>query len=133
MNKPLNRTAALIVVTLIAQVWTLSAHAQSDAGPSPAVDDVDGPPSLMQRGTLTRDGVQVDFTLRPSAPAHSGAALQEGDLAEIAFRITSAESGEPLRNAYPGVWIDIAKAWQATDRSPAQWLDLYALTPGRPS
>lgn len=127
MKKPLSRTAVFAVVTLMAQVWTMSVHAQSEAGSLPATDEEDGPPSLMQGGTLTRDGVQVEFTLRPSAPAHSGAALQEGDLAEIAFRITSEENGKPLRNAYPGVWIDIAKAWQAKDRSPAQCEDRVSL------
>ncbi len=127
MKKPLSRPALLIAVTWITQAWALVAHAQSDIGASPPGNDTDGPPALVQKGSITRDGVQVDFTLTPSARPESGVKLKEGDLAEIAFRITSADSGEPLRNAYPGVWIDIARAWQAKDRSPAQCEDRVSL------
>ncbi len=127
MNKPRRAPALRIAIAWITQAWALIAHAQSGIGASPPGDAVDGPPALVQRGSVTRDGVHVDFTLTPSAPHETGIKLKEGDLAEIAFRITSADSGEPLRSAYPGVWIDIARAWKAKDRSPAQCEDRVSL------
>jgi YVTN family beta-propeller protein len=81
----------------------------------------------VQRATLVHDGVNVEFTLTPSESSGASDPLKAGDLAEIAFRITSADSGEPLRNAYPGVWVDIARAWQAKGRGPAQCEDRISL------
>ncbi len=99
--------------------------ASSTAGDAPALAAT---PPATQRETITRDGVKVEFTLTPSAATAAQGALKEGEFAEIAFRLTSAESGEPVRNAYPGVWVDIAKAWQAKERGPVdckQRVSLY--------
>jgi YVTN family beta-propeller protein len=64
---------------------------------------------------VERQGVAVELKLTPLAGAGP---LREGDFAEIALHITSAENGEPLRGAYPGVWVDIAKLWNAKERGP---------------
>nr|WP_085657022.1 cytochrome D1 domain-containing protein [Pseudomonas sp. B11(2017)] len=68
--------------------------------------------------TLARDGVKVDFALRPLA---EDGTLQEGEFADVQFRITDAASGQPLSGVAPGAWIDpqavAADQAQGRDRS----------------
>ncbi len=131
IKNPLRRPAVLMTTIALAQALTGLGTAQSAENPdvdaSAPQDHSVGPPSDMQRGTITRNGVKVEFTLSPADGTPPGEPLKAGELADIAFRITSADNGQPLRNAYPGVWIDIAKAWQAKDRSPAQCEDRVSL------
>jgi len=93
--------------------------ATAGSGQAEAVLDLrsGGAPAGRQTHRITREGVNVEFTITPLAD-QAGKALREGDFAEIAFSVTSAESGEPLRGTYPGVWVDLAKVWKATDRGP---------------
>jgi YVTN family beta-propeller protein len=125
------RSTILLIVIATAQLLTgigVAESAETTAGDDQGTGDINtGPPSVMQSGTISRNGVNVDFTLTPVEGGTAAQPLKAGDLAEIAFRITSADSGEPLRSAYPGVWVDIAKAWQAKDRSPAQCEDRVSL------
>jgi YVTN family beta-propeller protein len=120
------RPTVLLIIIATAQVLTGIGVAES-AEPNDATDAAAGPPSAAQSGAISKDGVNVEFTLTPVEGSDASKPLQAGDLAEIAFRITSADTGEPLRSAYPGVWVDIAKAWKAKDRSPAQCEDRVAL------
>ena len=125
------RSTILLIVIATAQLLTgigVAESAETTAGDDQGTGDINtGPPSVMQSGTISRNGVNVDFTLTPVDGGNAAEPLKAGDMAEIAFRITSADSGEPLRSAYPGVWVDIAKAWQAKDRSPAQCEDRVSL------
>jgi YVTN family beta-propeller protein len=120
-----------LIIIATAQVLTGIGVAESaettDGDDQGTVDINAGPPSVAQSGTISRNGVNVDFTLTPVDGGNAAEPLKAGDMAEIAFRITSADSGEPLRSAYPGVWVDIAKAWQAKDRNPAQCEDRVSL------
>jgi YVTN family beta-propeller protein len=56
-------------------------------------------------GRLVRDGVAIDFEARPVA----GSELLEDGLADIRFRISDANSGEPISGLTPGVWLDLAQ------------------------
>jgi len=67
------------------------------------------PASGVQGETLIREGVKVEFTIKPADGASSPGELRDAEFAEIAFRITSAESGEPLRGVYPGAWVDLTQ------------------------
>jgi hypothetical protein len=122
-----------VLIVLIATIQVLTGFGAAESAEPNAADHVGpdsvmaGPESSVQTGSLTRNGVNVEFTLTPVEGSETAGPLEAGDLAEISFQITSADSGEPLRNTYPGVWVDIAKAWQAKDRSPAQCEDRVAM------
>ncbi len=62
-------------------------------------------------GRLTRDGVTIEFEARPA----EGGALMEGGFADIRFRISDATSGQPIRGAAPGVWLDLAQVIASRD------------------
>lgn len=127
-----NRRPTILIV-LIATVQILTGFGTAESAESAGADQVGpdsamaGPASGVQTGSLTRNGVNVEFTLTPAEGSDAAAPLKAGDLAEISFQISSADSGEPLRNTYPGVWVDIARAWQAKDRSPAQCKDRVSM------
>ncbi|MEG3012816.1 MAG: cytochrome D1, partial [Pseudomonas sp.] len=62
--------------------------------------------ALAQAGAsqkLNRDGVAVDFDLKPLAADGN---LREGEFADVQFRVTDSASGQPLSGVAPGAWID---------------------------
>ena len=62
--------------------------------------------ALAQTGTgqtLNRDGVAVDFNLKPLAVDGK---LREGEFADVQFRVTDSASGQPLSGVAPGAWVD---------------------------
>ena len=59
---------------------------------------------------LVKDGVVVEFSVGRSGNAGGGAALLEGDYAEVRFRLKDATSGLPLRGLNPAAWMDIGVA-----------------------
>ncbi len=59
-----------------------------------------------------KDGVIVEFS---AAPAPGAGALMEGETAELRFRLLDEATGQPLRGATPGAWMDMAYAIQAQD------------------
>lgn len=62
---------------------------------------------------LTREGLVIDFSVTPLGRGPTGkTGPLEGDTAEVAFRITDAGTGRPVRSLYPGAWIDFAKTWK---------------------
>ncbi len=69
-----------------------------------------------------RDGVAMEFSIHPAQPL-------EGELAELRFRLTDDASGQPLRNAAPGAWMDMAHVIQpqegGTQRSCREKVSLY--------
>ncbi|RON41894.1 cytochrome D1 [Pseudomonas frederiksbergensis] len=52
---------------------------------------------------LARDGVVVDFKVQ--ALAEDGV-LREGGFADVQFRVTDSNSGQPLSGVNPGAWLD---------------------------
>jgi len=60
-------------------------------------------------GRITRKGVTVEFNATSAQDSNAGRELMEGKFAEIEFRISGAENGEPLQGVYPGVWVDLTQ------------------------
>ncbi|MDD0974745.1 YncE family protein [Pseudomonas fontis] len=54
---------------------------------------------------LSRDGITVEFEARPLAGNQE---LVEGGYANVLFRVTEQNSGQPLSGVSPGAWIDPA-------------------------
>lgn len=64
---------------------------------------------------ITRKGLAVEFSVKPSAGRSlQGDEIFEGDFVDLSFRITDAETGEPIPGQFPGAWIDMGQLW--TDR-----------------
>jgi YVTN family beta-propeller protein len=53
---------------------------------------------------ITREGLTVELSVRP---AGGEGEVREGDYADVAFRISDAESGQPVRSLSPGAWMDL--------------------------
>lgn len=88
--------------------WVSACHAETQAPPKDAAGG--------QR--LERDGVAVEFQLRPAQP---GGQLVEGSFADVRFSLTDSASGQPLAGVAPGAWVDpqqsAADQAQGRDRS----------------
>ena len=56
---------------------------------------------------IDRKGVNVHFSATPAQAGRQE--IVEGEFADIEFRITGTEDGEPLQGVYPGVWIDLTQ------------------------
>lgn len=54
-----------------------------------------------------KNGVSIEFLTNPLEQA----SVTEGEYADLKFRISDAQTGEPVQGIYPAVWIDIAEAW----------------------
>ncbi|MEE1865182.1 cytochrome D1 domain-containing protein [Pseudomonas auratipiscis] len=64
---------------------------------------------------LSRDGVTVEFEARP---LDKGGKLIEGGFANVRFKVTDQNSGQPLSGVSPGAWLDPALTGDAAkDRS----------------
>jgi len=83
-----------------------------------AVDASAGPASLEEKTNATeaaekgspdrveREGLVVEFSAKP---VRKGAELMEGEFAEISFRITDKETGNPVRSLNPGAILDLGE------------------------
>ena len=62
---------------------------------------------------MIRQGVAVEFSATPS-PGRSmtGNEIFAGDYIDVSFRLTDADTGQPLQGQAPGVWMDLAKSWE---------------------
>ncbi|RLU11655.1 cytochrome D1, partial [Pseudomonas prosekii] len=60
-------------------------------------------PDAWSNQTLQRDGVAVQFKVQ--ALAEDGV-LREGAFADVQFRVTDSNSGQPLAGVNPGAWVD---------------------------
>jgi YVTN family beta-propeller protein len=72
-----------------------------------------------------RNGVAIDFSLAPSGRVK---AVTEGEFADVRFRITDEASGQAIRNAAPGAWMDMAQVIQgrgADQKSCKDKISLY--------
>jgi YVTN family beta-propeller protein len=74
---------------------------------------------------FTRKGVKVEFSASPQKESASG--LMEGQFANISFNITGASDGAPVQGVYPGVWLDIAKAWSGKSSGAMNCKDRVSL------
>jgi YVTN family beta-propeller protein len=78
---------------------------------------------------ITRQGLVVEFSAKPSAGrSMTGEEIFAADFVDLAFRITDAKTGQPLKGQYPGAWMDYTKTWegkQSADRSCKDRIGLY--------
>ena len=74
---------------------------------------------------VSREGVNVEFALRPLRSEKTGPALA-GDWADITFRVTDASTGEPIKGRYPAAWMDLGQAWEAKGGRPMSCRDRVA-------
>jgi len=106
-------------------IWA-QAHEGDGMPPTPPIVDAAKPHEHVER--LTRDGITAEFRITPvSGLGTVNNDLFHGDYAEVSFTLTSAETGEPLRRVPPGVWVDLAKVWQAKERGPIGCKDRVSL------
>lgn len=81
-------------------------------------------PVAQNSGSFEREGLKVDFTIA-SVSSVTGAVV-EGEMSRIAFKITDAETGDPVSGLYPAAWIDpIAGPDDLTDKQCRQKAGLY--------
>ena len=120
-----------LACVLLALLWTIPCRAETQESgstffPSPPTHEAAPSPEQVER--ITRDGVTAEFRIKAiSGLGTVNHGLFHGDYAEVSFALTSAETGEPLRRVPPGVWVDLAKVWQAKDRGPIGCKDRVSL------
>jgi YVTN family beta-propeller protein len=69
---------------------------------------------------ITREGMTIEFLAGQFGSGGDGVSdLMEGHTAEIGFRITDAETGEPVRGLYPVAYMDMA-AGETGEQSQSQ-------------
>jgi len=96
------RTAILAVASMLILVAApLTAVSQDEVGPAAPVP--------VNKETIFRQGMAVDFSVEPLVPERTGGQVMEGDFATISFRISGAEDHQPLQGVYPGVWVDLVQ------------------------
>lgn len=64
-------------------------------------------PASINTSRIERKGVSVHFSATPAGDERQE--IVEGEFANIEFRISGAQDGEPLRGVYPGVWVDLTQ------------------------
>ncbi|WP_249673954.1 YncE family protein [Pseudomonas abieticivorans] len=104
MDKQLTRAGLVAVAALLLVGWLALPRSQSLAS-VPLPDTWTG-----QR--LERDGVAVAFEVR--AVGDKGA-LNEGDFADVRFKVSDLASGQPLADLAPGAWLDPAQTQVGSD------------------
>jgi YVTN family beta-propeller protein len=60
---------------------------------------------------ITREGVVVEFSTKPTDPDKD--TVMAADWADVTFRITDANTGEPIKGRYPAAWMDLSETWEA--------------------
>jgi len=74
--------------------------------------------------TITREGVDVQFT---ASPIRGGVgAPVAGDWADVTFRVTDANTGDPIKGRYPAAWMDLGAAWESMGERPMSCRDRVA-------
>jgi len=106
----LNPTATLFAVTAL----TLAASCSRDAEPE----------SGATRDIITREGVNVEFSVRPIGGGIDD--VTAGNWADVTFHVTDATTGEPIKGRYPAAWMDLGEAWEALGERPMSCRDRVA-------
>jgi len=104
-----------------AQAVDGSDKAEGDMSPAPATRVETGSGTAEVGTRITREGVVVEFSTRPSRAAADK--LVAADWADVTFRISDASTGEPIKGRYPAAWMDLAKAWDAKGDKPMSCRD----------
>jgi len=85
-------------------------------------EELAGPPmpGSINKSSILREGMSVDFSATPLNPEATRGLVMEGEFANIEFRIEGAENGEPLQGVYPGVWIDLVQTADGQTKGTSQ-------------
>ena len=118
--------ALLISITVpVASVATdTESHSEeSTAGASPPAEDTSAEAGVADRDAnrISREGVVVEFSTRPTQGESDK--VIAADWADVSFRITDANTGEPIKGRYPAAWMDLALAWEAKGERPMSCKD----------
>ena len=96
------RTVILTAASMLTFIaLPLTAVAQDDVGPPVPVP--------VNKETIFRKGMAVEFKVEPLVPERTGGQVMEGDFATISFKISGADDHQPLQSVYPGVWVDLVQ------------------------
>jgi len=133
----------LLAVFVLAGSAPAAAATTGDASDKPAAGD--GPtassekksdkpePAAADTNRISREGLNIEFLARPAGSRADGASeLMEGTTAEVAFRITDAETGNPVRGLYPVAYMDMAAGGAADQCKDRVGLYLQGLVGIRP-
>lgn len=66
-------------------------------------------PQVQQKKEFIQKGLKVEFLAGPFPERKSTQDILEGEYAFLKFKITSAETGEPVSTLKPAAWIDLVK------------------------
>lgn len=82
------------------------------------------PAKAKNTGSFEREGLKVDFSI--VSTQNDRGAVVESEMTRIQFKITDAETGEPVSGLYPAAWIDpVASTDDVTDKQCRQKAGLY--------
>lgn len=102
LSKGKARTVILTAASMLTFIaLPLTAVSQDDVGPPVPVP--------VNKETIFREGMAVDFKVEPLVPERTGGQVMEGDFATISFKISGADDHQPLQGVYPGVWVDLVQ------------------------
>lgn len=97
---------AVSVGALAGESTTTASIEAADVEPTAAVSPSGNPNSF------SRKGVRVDFSATlADAEESARTRLYEGDFVDVTFRVSGEVDGAPVRGVFPGVWLDLDKAW----------------------
>ncbi len=80
----------------------------ADAGPAAAKTDA----AEAAGNHFVHKGLVIDFQVEPVGAAAKSKELMTHQLSEVRFRITEEATGNPLRGANPGAWMDMSAVIQ---------------------
>ncbi|MCY1406751.1 PQQ-dependent catabolism-associated beta-propeller protein [compost metagenome] len=98
-------TQVALATTLLAIVAGAGGYLESRTAPQGA-SPVGLTSAASERQRLVRDGVAIEFE---ALPASADGQLMEGNLADVRFHISDANSGLPISGVAPGAWLDQAQ------------------------
>lgn len=65
---------------------------------------------------ITDSGVAVELTMRHVAPELASAPFREGDDVAVSLKISDAQSGAPVRAAFPNAWLNVRRGGDSPSR-----------------
>ena len=102
----------ITVLSLFASILSFAEISYSVADDSSHAQQEESKTPSLSTQKMVRDGVAVEFRVTPDETQD---VVMEGKYADVEFRISDAQTGEPVKGIYPAVWLDIAKPWDQPD------------------
>jgi YVTN family beta-propeller protein len=114
---------ALLLSISLPAVYAATDTEAGIAGASPAAEDKPAAAADADQdpNRISREGVLVEFSTQPTR--EDADKVVAADWADVSFRITDANTGEPIKGRYPAAWMDLAMAWEAKGERPMSCKD----------